>query len=63
MFLVWCKDRADTRLEVHKIYYKSEEKDVIKFRGSISYPCGHVLETKNYTMSLTRFKQLQRIDG
>lgn len=63
MEYVWCKDRADIKLTVHKIHYKSEEKDLIKFKGSLSYRTdGHVLETKNYKMSLTKFRRLEKVD-
>jgi hypothetical protein len=65
MKLVWCKDRADVILTVHKVHYKSIEKDVIKFKGTLSHRripnCDY--ETKNFKMSLTRFKQLQIVNG
>lgn len=63
MFLVWCKDRADVVLQVIKVHYKNLEKDTIKFKGTLFNRKNPniVYETKNYKMSLTKFRQLEKV--
>lgn len=63
-YLTWDNDRADVWLDVHKIQYKNESKDVIKFRGSIFHKKSFwKIESKNWKMKLSAFRDLVRING
>ena len=60
MKLTWCNKRSDCYLLIHVVRYRNEATDVIKFKGSFCNRVdGYVYETKNYKMSLTRFRQLE----
>jgi hypothetical protein len=61
--LTWCNKRADTYIHVVKIMYKSEETDTIVFKGCIYSTSGYLMEKKNYKMSLTNYRRLERYEG